>query len=210
LTSLEICEHDAALARARVLVGADGASEAEIALLDRATAGLRGRYCRRCFISTIQCRRGLATREFPVNISRHLHLPSARLFLMYVCDVIACRLEQTFWPLAVCSAEIMSSSGVPDKDEGASKGPVPSRYPLRVDVAKPTEIYKPSFSKDKDPTKPSPPVRLASASWASAGVAGALSSSSNVPVPRSRYGSRARQSARVRSKSSRTSASRDN
>ena len=53
----------------------------------------------------------------------------------------------------------MSSSSATEKAEKADKeekAPAPSRYPLRVDVAKPTVIYQPSFSKDKDPTKPSP------------------------------------------------------
>lgn len=40
-----------------------------------------------------------------------------------------------------------------DKDE---KAPAPSRYPLRVDVAKPAVVYQPSFGKDKDKDKDAP------------------------------------------------------
>ena len=45
-----------------------------------------------------------------------------------------------------------------DSDGGKEekKAPAPSRYPLRVDVAKPAVVYVPSFQKDKDPTKQSP------------------------------------------------------
>ena len=42
---------------------------------------------------------------------------------------------------------------------------VPSRYPLRVDVAKPAVVYQPSFGKEKDPLKPSPCKPSDNLSW---------------------------------------------
>jgi hypothetical protein len=47
----------------------------------------------------------------------------------------------------------MSSSAGPEKECNDKAPTAPTRYPLRVDVAKPAVVYQPSFGKDKDKEK---------------------------------------------------------